>query len=275
MSMESTAARAATEFTSPFVETSLGTVHVRRGGDGPPLMLLHSNGLSWREFEASMEHLARRFHVVAWDMPGQGDSDPVPWDTPIDGYADAASEVIDDLGLDRPFVAGCSVGGFIAASLAARRGEQLAGAFLVEFQFGGEQWFARNWATVETLFAVPTMTPDQVQARLVQPAAEGVAHRWNIDRNKAGARSMMGVMWAIRRYDIRAALEGATVPVDALFGDASPTVAYSAAVTEALGIRGRVQVVPGAGHFVSIDQPDVFADAVAAFAGRSTVAPKP
>ncbi|MFJ9381226.1 alpha/beta fold hydrolase [Streptomyces sp. NPDC101455] len=272
MAMKSSARHATREFGSHFVDTSLGAVHVRRGGQGPPLVLLHSNGLSWREFESPMQRLAGNFDVVAWDMPGQGDSDPVTWDTPIEGYADVVSELIDYLGLERPFVVGCSVGAFIAASLAARRGERLAGVVLAEFQFGGADWFARNWGTVEALFAVPTMTPDQVQARLVRPASDGVADRWNIDRNKAGARSMMGVMWAIRRFDIRAALHSATVPVAAVFGDAGPTVASVAAVTEALGRRGSAAIVPGAGHFVSIDQPGAFADRIAEFADRVRLA---
>ena len=271
MAIESAATRQTPGFASHFVDTSLGKVHVRRGGEGPPLLLLHSNGLSWHEFESPMKQLAHRFDVVAWDMPGQGDSAPVSWDTPIDAYADGVAELIQDLGLRRPVVAGCSVGAFIAASLAARRGGELAGAVLVEFQFGGEDWFARNWDAVETLFAVPAMTADQVQARLAQRAAAGIARRWNIDRHKAGARSMMGVMWAIRRFDIHSALERASVPVAALFGDAGPTVVHLTAVTEALRDRGAVDVVPGAGHYVSVDQPGAFADRIVDFTGRLAI----
>jgi pimeloyl-ACP methyl ester carboxylesterase len=266
--------QANSELTSHFVETSSGAVHVRRGGEGSPLLLLHSNGLSWHEFEPSVNSLARRFDVVAWDMPGQGDSDPVSWDTPIDTCADTAAELIDELRLERPVVAGCSVGAFIAASLASRRPRQLAGAMLVEFQFGGAEWFAQHWETVEAHFAVPSMTPEQVQARLVQPAAAGVAHRWNIDRNKAGSRSMLGVMWAIRRFDIRAALAQVTTPIRVVFGDAGPTVANLAAVRNALGARGTVEVVPGAGHFVTIDRPEAFEEQVVDFVNCIATAPR-
>ncbi|QSE90659.1 alpha/beta hydrolase [Rhodococcus pseudokoreensis] len=268
MAAHSTNISEPSSFTDHFVKTSLGDVHFRRGGEGPPLVLLHSNGLSWHEFEMSLQPLAERFDVIAWDMPGQGDSSPVSWDTSIDSYADAVSELITELGIRRPLVAGCSVGAFIAVSLASRRPEQLAGLVLAEFQTGGAEWFARNWDTVEALFGVPSMSFDQVQARLARPVGDDVAQRWNIDRNKAGSRSMMGVMWAIRRFDIMTALESLEVPVVALFGDAGPTIANAGAVEQVLGRQASIHTVPGAGHFVSVDQPDRFTKSVIDLADR-------
>jgi pimeloyl-ACP methyl ester carboxylesterase len=236
------------------------------------LVLLHSNGLSSHEFDSSLQTLAERFDVVIWDMPGQGDSAPAPWDTPIEGYADAAADLIEDLGLHAPYIAGSSVGAFIAASLAARREHGIAGVILTEFQSGGPDWFDQNWDAVESLFAIPSMSDEQVQARLVQPVSHSIVRRWNIDRNKAGSRSMIGVMWAIRRFDIVAVLKATKTPVAVVFGDAGPTVSNIDTLRQVLGRGATFDIISGAGHFVSIDQPDRFATAIGSFVDLVTVA---
>ncbi len=58
-----------------FVDTRLGRLHYLEAGYGPALILAHSNGASAYEYEFVIDELARRYRVIAWDMPGQGDSD--------------------------------------------------------------------------------------------------------------------------------------------------------------------------------------------------------
>src|SRR5262245_51175393 len=55
-----------------FHATRFGRLHVRAAGSGAPLILLHSNGGSAYEYEHVHDELARRYRVIAWDMPGQG-----------------------------------------------------------------------------------------------------------------------------------------------------------------------------------------------------------
>ncbi|MGI8921234.1 MAG: alpha/beta fold hydrolase [Solirubrobacteraceae bacterium] len=50
----------------------------RQAGTGPGLVLLHSSGLSYREWEPVVEHLAHRFRLVLPDLPGHGDSEDRP-----------------------------------------------------------------------------------------------------------------------------------------------------------------------------------------------------
>jgi len=53
-------------------------VAYRAAGTGPPLALLHSAGLTHKEFEPSVDRLAERFRVVLPDLPGHGDSEDRP-----------------------------------------------------------------------------------------------------------------------------------------------------------------------------------------------------
>ena len=53
-------------------------VAYRETGTGPPLVLLHSLGLSHREWEPVVEPLSARFRVVLPDLPLHGDSEDRP-----------------------------------------------------------------------------------------------------------------------------------------------------------------------------------------------------
>ena len=50
----------------------------REVGTGPPLALLHSRGLSHREWEPVADELAERYRVVLPDLPLHGDSEDRP-----------------------------------------------------------------------------------------------------------------------------------------------------------------------------------------------------
>ena len=106
---------------SRFVVTSSGTTHALVSGpvDAPPLVLLHGAGLSAVSWYPNAARLAAAHRVYAFDTvfdSGLGRQTEL-----IRGRRDVArwlSEVIDGFGLDRPAVAGLSQGGWAAASLA-------------------------------------------------------------------------------------------------------------------------------------------------------------
>jgi pimeloyl-ACP methyl ester carboxylesterase len=91
-----------------------------RTGAGEPLVLLHGIGSSRRAWDPVIPALAERFDVVAVDLPGFGDSEPLPPEVeprPA-ALAAAVAGLLDDLGLTTPHVAGNSLGGWVALELA-------------------------------------------------------------------------------------------------------------------------------------------------------------
>jgi len=82
-----------------------------RAGAGSPLLLLHAGIADRRMWQPQLTSLAGSFDMVAPDLPGFGDS-PAPTE-PTSPRASLAA-LLDDLGLDRVDVVGCSYGGSTA-----------------------------------------------------------------------------------------------------------------------------------------------------------------
>jgi pimeloyl-ACP methyl ester carboxylesterase len=103
-------------------EVSAPALTRHRGGNGPPLVLLHGLGLSWRSWLPVLNALEARHDVMALDLPGFGESSPLPVGvapTP-ERLADDVERELDRLRLDHPAVAGNSLGGWLALELAVR-----------------------------------------------------------------------------------------------------------------------------------------------------------
>ncbi|GAB3211122.1 alpha/beta fold hydrolase [Marinactinospora thermotolerans] len=93
-----------------------------RRGSGSPLVLLHGLGHRRQAWYPVMDELARRHDVIALDLPGFGRS-PAPaaqerYD--VDSLVDVVARACRALGLERPHLAGNSLGGAIALELGAR-----------------------------------------------------------------------------------------------------------------------------------------------------------
>ncbi len=95
------------------------TLAYMREGSGPPLVLLHGVGHRRQVWDAVMDRLTRHREVIAGDLPGHGESGPMATDRPVtEVLAAALLGLLDDLGLDRPHIAGNSLGGRIALEAA-------------------------------------------------------------------------------------------------------------------------------------------------------------
>ncbi len=85
-----------------FVGTDLGRLHVRRAGDGPPVVLWHSLFVDSRSWGSLIDELARRRTVYAIDGPSHGESEPVPRDFTFEELVVSAEQALDGLGLTEP-----------------------------------------------------------------------------------------------------------------------------------------------------------------------------
>ncbi|MCB0876693.1 MAG: alpha/beta fold hydrolase [Solirubrobacterales bacterium] len=121
-----------------------------RAGDGPPLVLIHGLGATREIWRPQIGLLAGERDVIAVDMPGFGAS-PVleepatPW-----ALGGAIAGLCDELGIDRPHLAGNSLGGWVALEMAksgrAASACLISPAGLWRRPLGARRIDARAWA---------------------------------------------------------------------------------------------------------------------------------
>jgi len=95
-------------------------LHHRRAGEGDPLVALHGIGSTWQVWKPVLPALEERHDVLALSLPGYGESPPLKVEPTVPALVDAVEEAMDAAGLDTAHIIGNSMGGWIAAELAAR-----------------------------------------------------------------------------------------------------------------------------------------------------------
>ena len=103
---------------SRFVEASGLRWHVQQMGAGPVVLLIHGTGASTHSWRGLMPRLARRFTVVAIDLPGHAfTGTPPARGLSLPGMADSIGRLVAALELDVALVIGHSAGAAIGAQL--------------------------------------------------------------------------------------------------------------------------------------------------------------
>ena len=245
-----------------FAKTSGGQLHyVRQGSAGAtPLILLHSNGGSWKQFAQTLDRFSEHFEVFAVDLPGQGDSFPLSDHRSIEQYSDLIVEFVSVLGLRAGTVLGCSVGGSVAIDLAARHPDLFNRLVIVETPARSDEAWASRWGPMEALFGVVAQSFEAAAKRVVGLTPQGYLE-WDIDRNKAGAKTMVSVMWAMREFDVFSALSRLRVPALVLFGESTP-IADSRGVYAQRLPEAPVVTLEGCGHHPMVENAPALVQAV-------------
>lgn len=103
--------------------------------DAPTVVLLHGLLSNHREFDDVIDALAARFHVIAPDLPGFGDSEkpnPSRYSYEIEAFTGSVADLIAAFRVGRVAVIGHGLGGAIALTLAASFRELVQRLVLVD-----------------------------------------------------------------------------------------------------------------------------------------------
>jgi haloalkane dehalogenase len=110
--------------TRHFVRVSNRRVHYRKAGSGPTLLMVHQSPRSSAEYEPLMAKWAEHFTCIAPDTPGFGQSDPLPGTPDIEDFAQALTDLLDALGIQKTAAYGFHSGGIILVGAVKRHPER-------------------------------------------------------------------------------------------------------------------------------------------------------
>jgi pimeloyl-ACP methyl ester carboxylesterase len=265
--------------THKFVDVNGVRLHYAEAGKGEPLVLIHGFPENWYMWREIMPELAKHYRVIAPDMRGAGWSD-----APATGYgkeqmADELAAFMDKVGAPKARVMAHDWGGFVGFLLALRHPEKVRQYLAMDI--------ATPWPSRQALPDVWRMGYQPVLAAPVLGAAllrsqkfiEGLLRgaskidRWSerdfealaapySDPAHAAAGSAMYrtflsqelMPWARGRYSGQR-LEPQTL---LLVGEEDPVIRPAVvAGTEQHARDLTTEFVPGAGHFLPEERPDV------------------
>jgi magnesium chelatase accessory protein len=258
--------------------------HVQVAGSGPVMLLLHGTGASTHSFRDLLPLLARRFTVVAPDLPGHGfttrPADPAGLSLP--GMAAGVAALLRALAVEPEVAVGHSAGAAILCrmcldgTLAPRAVVSLNGALLplpglrhpaftplVRSVVSGD-WLPR-------LFARRMESPSEVERLLARTGstidARGRELYARLSRNPSHTGAALAMMGHWDTRPLEAGLPRLTVPLLLLVG-ARDAMILPAVALRVRGLAPRAQLlqVSGLGHLAHEESPQLVADEIVAYA---------
>ncbi|MBP2320894.1 pimeloyl-ACP methyl ester carboxylesterase [Kibdelosporangium banguiense] len=243
-----------------------------RRGSGSPLVLLHGIGHRWQAWQPVLDKLATAHDVIALDLPGFGNSPSLPEPYSVSAAVEAAVETFREFGIERPHLAGNSLGGMLALELASA-GHASSVTALAPAGFWSSararSWALRMLSVIRASGRLPERTRVAVMSRKSLRMASGSLLFGHPSR--VPVEAMLGdlaAMAAAPGFDAVARAgrdyfftsSAPTVPVTVAWGTRDRILWPSQARRAAMLLPAAKHVsLPGCGHVPMHDEPEVVA----------------
>ncbi|QIO32693.2 alpha/beta fold hydrolase [Bradyrhizobium sp. 1(2017)] len=246
--------------------------------DATPLIFLHGIGGAARAWRRQLAFFGKRFHAIAWDMPGYGGSPPLA-SVSIVTLADALQKFIEQLGASRPVLVGHSIGGMIVQKWLVQS-PQLARAVVLAqtspaFGKADGDWqksfIAARLGPLDRGETMKSLAPSLVKELVGDdPDPKGM----ELARDCMGSvpeASYRAMMLALMGFDQRSTLKDISIPTLLLSGSKDNNAPAPMMAKTATYIPGAEYVeLAGVGHLANLERPDAFDEAIGRFLNSVT-----
>ncbi len=253
-------------------------------GSRQPLLLIHGFPLNHKMWEPQISSLSAQVRVIAPDLRGHGCSEAVPppntrsQSYTMEMHADDCAALLDDLGITQPvFIAGLSMGGYIAFAFLRKYPERVAGLVLAATRAGADKPAARD----NRLKAVATAREagvgrvvDAMVPSLLSPATYNdqpdLPTKLAAIMAEISLDAMVGdQLGMLERPDSSPMLDQINVPTLLIHGAEDQLIPLEDfRIMQAKIPASELHIIPGAGHMVNMEQPLQFNRAVSEFLQR-------
>jgi pimeloyl-ACP methyl ester carboxylesterase len=257
-----------TEPETTIVDINGFATRVWRKGTGPRIGFLAGFGglPKWVPF---LDRLAETRTVIVPSLPGfpGGDRGHTVLDSHLD-WVLAVRELIDKAGLAGADLAGSSVGGSLAAEVAAIWPEKVRRlALIAPFGLYDDKDPATDpWAQKpDEQAALMTAQPEVYKALKEMPAGAN-SIEWPIEQTRA-AEAAARIFWPLGNTRLRRRLPLIKAPTLILWGSKDRVLprSYAGVIAEAIGATTEIRIIEGAAHLAELDKPDEVAAAILDF----------
>jgi pimeloyl-ACP methyl ester carboxylesterase len=244
-------------------------------GDGPALVLVHANPFDHDLWLYQAAHFATWFRVIGIDIRGYGRSAKITTPFTLKDMCDDVIGVMDDLGISRAILMGCSVGSGTAILLGLDHPGRFDALVLVGGNSGASNRYGKRVEGYRSDLAGYHITH---MRELVAPAfaqSRLGAHLLNVfvEREpRLSGEAIARVFMAGNSTDTTERLPQMTVPTLVINGEFDHSL--SAGARTASLVPGAVhKLLPGTGHACCIEDPAGFDALVIAFLGDRGLMP--
>ncbi|RRA47691.1 alpha/beta fold hydrolase [Acidipila sp. EB88] len=246
---------------------------IRTSTDKPAtVVLVHAVGYDLTYWDRQIEALREEFNVVAFDLPGHGNSSGAPGEWSFEYAAAVTAKLIEEVSVRPVHLVGISFGGMIAQMTTLERPELVRSLTLIgtgshfsqdvrrgmrtraeAVRAGGmatvTQSSLERWFTPKTRMQRPDIT-DRVTKTLLADDPATHAAIWDV----------------ISTLDIQGRLGEILCPTLVLVGERDPSTPPSVAHGLAAAIQGsKLVIIPDAAHIITVEAPTAVNEALKAF----------
>jgi abhydrolase domain-containing protein 6 len=253
---------------SPVVERTVGvggfSARVWEKGSGEPIGYLAGLGglPRWTPF---LDRLAERRRVIAPSLPGfPGCEGHDRLDDLLD-WITATCDLLEGAGLDGRELVGASVGGALAAEVAALRGVPRLNLIAPFGIFDAAEPVVDPWAQRPgALLGLLTAKPETAIGQFAAPAGIDEVE-WQVRMVRA-SEAAARLLWPICDTGVAKRLHRVTAPTLLVWGaeDRILPASYAKRFAERIAGPTEIRSIAGAGHLADLDAPDPIADAILA-----------